>query len=192
MGSVVVWPWEHLAVGYLCFSLLLRVRGRRPRTMGVVAVAVGSQFPDLVDKPLGWGTTLLPSGTSLAHSLLFAVPVSILVVLATRDRYPSAGTGFALAYLAHLPCDALYGLAFGHHPRLGFLLWPLVPIEPSPPTNVLARAAELFTEFVAVLGTPLGLRFLLLEALLVGGTALLWYADGHPGLELVPGTAVGE
>ncbi|MBV0923099.1 metal-dependent hydrolase [Halomicroarcula limicola] len=182
-----MWPWEHLAVGYLVYSLYVRVRGReRPSGVDVVAVAVGSQFPDLVDKPLGWGTTLLPSGTSLAHSILFAVPISLLVVaVAHRYGHSSVGVGFALAYLAHPPADAVYSFVLGGHLRLGFLLWPVVPAHPMEPTAIFARAGELFVEFVGILGTPMGYRFLALEALLLGVTFILWWDDGWPGLDLL-------
>ena len=49
-----MWPWEHLAIGYLAYSLLGRLAWRRPPTVGTaITVAFGTQFPDLVDKPLG-------------------------------------------------------------------------------------------------------------------------------------------
>lgn len=182
-----MWPWEHLAIGYLCYSLFLRITAReRPRSADVVAVALGSQFPDLIDKPLGWGTTLLPSGTTLAHSLLVAVPVAIVVIIVAQllGRF-SVGFGFSVAYLVHLPGDVIYPVLVGGDPKLSFLLWPLVPVDPSPPGAVLGRANELVMEFVGILGTPAGYRFLAVEALLIGLTIVLWRADGLPGLELV-------
>ena len=49
-----MWPWEHLTIGYLAYSLLSRLAWRRPPTVGTaITVAFGTQFPDLVDKPLG-------------------------------------------------------------------------------------------------------------------------------------------
>jgi len=181
-----MWPWEHLAVGYLCYSLFLRITAKqRPRSADVVAVVIGSQFPDLIDKPLGWGTTLLPWGVSLAHSLLFAVPVAITVVIIAKlfDR-PAVGFGFAVAYLVHLPGAVIYPVLLGGDPKLDFLLWPLIPIDSSPPVAVLGRASELVMEFIEILGTPAGYRFLVVEALLIGVTVVLWRADGLPGLEL--------
>ncbi|MDS0258489.1 metal-dependent hydrolase [Haloarcula sp. S1CR25-12] len=181
-----MWPWEHLAVGYVVFSMWCRATGRdRPGTGAVVAVAVGSQFPDLVDKPLGWGTTLLPSGTSLAHSLLVALPVAVVAVALGRWlARPTVGVAFALSYLAHLPGDVVYPLLLGDEPKLAFLLWPVVPAEPTPPTAVFGRAGKLFGEFLAALSTPAGTAFLVVEAVLLGTAVLLWRADGHPGLEL--------
>ena len=182
-----MWPWEHFAVGYVVFSLWCRLNGGdRPHTVAVAAVALGSQFPDLVDKPLGWGTTVLPSGTSLAHSLLVAVPVAVVVVAVGRwVGHSRTATGFALAYLAHLPADVVYPMLLGDGPKLGFLLWPLVPADPTPPTAVVGRAGELFAEFLAALSTPAGYAFLVVEATLLGVAVLLWWTDGHPGLELL-------
>lgn len=149
-------------------------------------MAIGSQFPDLIDKPLGWGTTVLPSGTSLAHSLLFAVPIAVTVVLlAYLSGRSAVGFGFSMAYLAHLPGDVIYPVLIGGEPKLSFLLWPLLPVDSGPPVAVVGRVGELVMEFIEVLGTPAGYRFLVVEALLLGLTVLLWRADGLPGLELV-------
>ena len=65
-----MWPWGHLAVGYLVYSGLSRWRfGRLPGSVATLAVALGTQLPDLVDKPLAWTVNVLASGRSLAHSL---------------------------------------------------------------------------------------------------------------------------
>ena len=49
-----MWPWEHLAISYLAYSLLGRLAWRRPRPLREPpSVTFGTQFPDLVDKPLG-------------------------------------------------------------------------------------------------------------------------------------------
>ena len=53
-GGSDMWTWEHLAIGYLAYSLLSQLAWRRPPTVGAaITVAFGTQFPDLVDKPLG-------------------------------------------------------------------------------------------------------------------------------------------
>ena len=50
-----VLPWGHLAIGYLCLSLAIRARWRvPPQGPAVIAVAIGTQLPDLIDKPLAW------------------------------------------------------------------------------------------------------------------------------------------
>jgi hypothetical protein len=179
-----MWPWEHLAVGYLAFSVWCRIAVHSgPDTTDVFAVALGTQFPDLVDKPLAWGFDVLASGTSLAHSLLVAVPVAVAAVLTARhyDRN-SVGVAFALGYLLHLPADAVYGGLVGGSFNVNFLLWPLVPLHPAPPTPFFARATELFVEFVALLHTPVGYRYLVIESALVGTALAAWLLDGRPGL----------
>lgn len=104
-----MFPWEHAAVGYILVSLWARVTGRRLDGWAALAVLVGTQFPDLVDKPLAWSFGVLPSGISMAHSILVSVPVSIVVVAVAR-RYGAAtvGVAFALGYLSHIPADLLF------------------------------------------------------------------------------------
>jgi len=178
-----MWPWDHLAVGYVAVSLWCRVSGRRPQALDVAALAFGSQFPDLVDKPLGWGTTVLPSGTSFAHSVFVAVPIAVTVLVAGRRvGQPTAGAAFALSYLAHLPADVVYPALLGDEPKVAAVLWPLVPAEPTPPTAPLGRAGELVGEFLAALATPAGYSFLVAEALLLGAAVALWRSDGRPGV----------
>ena len=182
-----MWPWEHLAVGYLCYSLYAHVRFRRaPRSLPAVAVAVGTQFPDLVDKPLAWSFEVLPSGHSLAHSALVAVPVALLAVFvgrrASRER-GAVGTAFAVGYLSHLPGDALYPLVLGHPPNIDFLLWPLVPVAEAPTGLGFVEIVRLlFARFVDELVLGAFSAYLLLELALLVGVFALWVADGVPPL----------
>jgi len=181
-----MWPWEHLASGYLVYSLARRGLGHdRPTGGESLALIVGTQFPDLVDKPLGWGTTLLPSGISLAHSLLCALPLSAAaVLLARRAGSGRIGWAFAVGYLAHLPGDIVYPMALGGEPRLSFLLWPLIETPASSTVSITGYVWELLGKFIDLLGTPAGKVYLVLELLLLGGALLAWIGDGHP---LVPG-----
>lgn len=177
-----MWPWEHLASGYLVYSLANRgTGGDRPTGMEALALVVGTQFPDLVDKPLGWGTTLLPSGISLAHSLLCAVPVSAAaILLARRADAGRVGWAFAAGYLAHLPGDIVYPMAVGGEPRLGFLLWPLVETTASTPASITGHVWGLVAQFLEILGTPVGQVYLVLELVLLGAAVLAWLGDGRP------------
>jgi hypothetical protein len=184
-----MWPWEHLAVGYLAYSLFERSRQSRPDTAGTLAVVIGSQLPDLLDKPLGWGTTLLPSGHSMAHSLLFAVPLALVAILLTRRLgIGRAGYGFGISYLLHLPADALYPMILGKDPTFGFLLWPLVPVAETAPVPLIERVNAVVEVFVVGIQTGSVALFLAAEVGLLTTTLLLWRADGWPGIDLLRGS----
>lgn len=182
-----MWPWEHLAVAYVVVSLWRRYRsGRPPSGAEAVAAVVASQLPDLVDKPLGWGTSLLPSGTSLAHSLPGAVTTCAVVYLVSRRLgRGDVGVAFGLAYLSHLPADVIYPVILGGSPKISFLFWPVVEQPPSQTGPLAGRVLELATQFVEFLGTTRGLVFLALEAALVVFTFVLWWRDGWPILAAV-------
>lgn len=177
-----MWPWEHLAVGYVGYSLWCRATGRTADRSGAIAMALGTQFPDLVDKPLGWGTALLPTGTSLAHSALVALPfVAVVVMITHRLGRGADGEAFGVGYLLHLPADALYSLLLGGGIDAKFLLWPLIPAESSAATSVLRVTLNHFTVLPSIVASPVGLRFLVFELALLSAAAGLWLLDGRPG-----------
>ncbi|WP_123533272.1 metal-dependent hydrolase [Halosimplex salinum] len=183
-----MWPWEHLAVGYLAYTALSRLVFRAPPTTGgAVAVALGTQFPDLVDKPLGWWLGVVPGGTTVAHSLLTAVPLCLLVLLvAVPTGRGRLAVAFAVGYLSHLPGDVLYPVVLGGDPKLWFLLWPLTPAPGSGPSAVLPHFFELVELFAAFLSTPLGAVYLVSELLFLAVAVRVWFLDGSPGLEWTP------
>jgi membrane-bound metal-dependent hydrolase YbcI (DUF457 family) len=119
-------PIEHLIVAFLPVFAYVFVRDLRlPSRALSFAVFVGSQYPDLVDKPLAHVLVVIPSGRVFMHSLPFAIPVSIAVVAYGRwtDR-PRIASGFVLAYLLHLFGDNYRRLLDGSvSPDL---LWPFV------------------------------------------------------------------
>ncbi|MDS0282286.1 metal-dependent hydrolase [Haloarcula onubensis] len=169
-----MWPWGHAAVGYLVCSLWLRSRDGHVPTAGVVLpLALGTQFPDLIDKPLSWTFGVLPSGRAGAHSLLVAVP--LLAFLWWRLDGPTgrhAWAGFALGYLVHLVTDGVYSLVDGEFAELSYLLWPALSL-PS-----YDESPSIVAHFLAADITP----YLLTELLLFGAATLLWAVDGTPGL----------
>jgi hypothetical protein len=179
-----MWPWEHLAIGYLVVSVAMRVGWRRPPGDAVVlATAFGTQFPDLVDKPLGWVLGVLPGGTSIAHSLLFAVPTVLLVAALTwQSRWRAVSVGFGVGYLAHLPGDVLYPVLLGSEAKWEILLWPLVAASAGDTVSVGPYVMELFAAFLRQIGSASGAWYLALELLLVGIAVALWIDDGRPGL----------
>lgn len=130
----------------------------------LLALLFGTQFPDLVDKPLAWQFDLLVNGRIFMHSLVFAVPISIAVLLMawTNDR-KTIGGAFVFGYLLHIPGD-FYTSVVRREPHIpNNMLWPLFP--PSPISK---------PEFVAQPGL---LTFSTWDIVAVGiGTALIVYA----------------
>lgn len=186
-----MWPWEHLAFGYLLYSLTVHLRsGRAPASSPVFVLVLATQLPDLIDKPLAWGVGVLPHGLSLAHSLLFAVPF-LLGCLITADLVGVAEYGVALTvgYLSHLVGDVIYGFLVGGDFNTGFLFWPFVEQSGESSVGLLIRTRELVDSFLAFLTTPIGRVYLGAELLALSLTAVLWIYDGLPGVTLFPDTA---
>lgn len=178
-----MWPWEHLAFGYVLYALGRRGwDGRGPANREAVAVAVGTQLPDLVDKPLAWEFGLLPSGVSLAHSIFVALPVSALAIVVARRRGAQPlGTAFGVGYLSHIVGDGLYPLLVTGETSVDYMLWPLVPAHSG--YERLANAIPQFwTTFVQFLGTPRGKLYLALELAFLTFALGLWLLDGAPGV----------
>lgn len=172
-----MWPWGHLAVGYLLYALFARSRnGRAPGGPATVLLALGTQFPDLVDKPLAWTFGVLPTGRSLAHSLLVAaVVIVVLSAYCRRSDRTELANAFSIGYLSHLAADVLYPVLRGEFELVTFLLWPLLPLP--------VYDAEL--SFLAHL---LNLRLTLSVAfeIVLGLVALgLWTRHGTPGFAIV-------
>lgn len=50
-----MWPWEHMIGGYILYSLISHTVFREsPSGLDVLAVALASVLPDLIDKPPLW------------------------------------------------------------------------------------------------------------------------------------------
>lgn len=167
-----MWPWGHLAVAYLLASGAVRARLDRPiRGRPALWLALGSQVPDLVDKPLGWYLGVLPAGRSLAHSLLFVLPLAVLAVaLARRYDRRESGVVFGIGLLSHALSDALPAL-WEPDATARFLLWPVLSV-PS-----YEGAPSILALFRASLADP----FFLVELTLVALAVVVWYRDGYPG-----------
>lgn len=178
-----MWPWEHLTVGYLFYSGYARlVHGEKPGNEDVIVLAFATQLPDVIDKPLAWWLGVLPSGLSLAHSLLFAVPLCLLVVaLERRTDSAAVGPAFSIGYLSHLAGDVVYPFVTTGSVRLRFLLWPLVPSSPVAPAGFLSQILGFLDDFTLFLGTPRGQFYLLVEILLLAIGFGVWVADRFPG-----------
>ncbi|GAA0553081.1 metal-dependent hydrolase [Halorubrum ejinorense] len=169
-------PWGHAAVGYLCYTAATRHWHRRPPAgPAVLSLAVGTQLPDLIDKPFAWSFGLLPSGRSLGHSLLIAGAIGVLAWRFARryDRQSEAGA-FLLGLLTHIVADVAPAVVARDWEPLGALLWPLTPAYRYPgemERTVLGFFLDLRLAELSSVGS-------VLTVLAVGA----WLYDGRPGV----------
>jgi hypothetical protein len=181
-----MWPWGHLAFAYLAYRGWDLLRGRRSIADEVVlALGVGALLPDLIDKPLAWSVTLLPSGRSLAHSMLTIGLVGlVLAALLQRSNQPRLAGAAYFGWASHTVADAVPGLVTGEIEAVFFWNWPLAP-------HPVYRMDEAFLPHFARLGDNLGALaagefgragWLGYEVLLVLVAAIVWFVDGWPGL----------
>lgn len=161
-------------VGYLAYSIAVHLGGRRtPGDGQAIALAVGTQFPDVVDKPLAWWLGVLPASRTLAHSIYVAVMVVCVVGLVADhlDRR-SVALAFGFGYVSHLLADALYPFLQARGNNFAFMTWPLTP-----PVTYVRDWEPVSYLRGAIVGEALGVELLLAVVVFV-----LWRADGKPGL----------
>jgi len=151
----MVLPIEHFIIALLPVAVYALLRDKRLPSLQLVAVTFfGSQFPDLVDKPLAYELYLIPSGRVFMHSFPFAIPLSIVVIAyAVRTDRARLGAAFVFAHLSHLVADNQRILP----PDLyvsSDLLWPLrPPVARSPVPQWVGEGAvnlHLWTGFSVV------------------------------------------
>lgn len=183
-----MWPWGHLAVGYLLYSPLASVRFRRPPTgRATTLLAVGTQLPDLIDKPLAWGLDVLPAGRSLGHSVVIALLISSLVyAYADRRDCPDVGLAFGVGYLSHPFVDALFPLLNGQYQYVAYLLWPLFGVWDLPPFDIGRLSGRVLIEPLELLLSgyePVDFDITvsgLIETTVVLLAGRTWVRDGAP------------
>lgn len=177
-------PWGHLAVGYLAYTALIRLRSRRaPAGPPTLALAFGTQLPDLVDKPLNWWFGVF-DGRGIGHSLVAVAAFCLLAFLVARryDRSALAGA-LSLGLVTHLFADAWRALLSGRFARAAFLVWPFRPVPTYPldsPTDHLdlwlAQLRLLPSSPAEFLTGGFGLQLALFLV-----TVAVWAMDGRPG-----------
>jgi hypothetical protein len=124
----MVLPIEHFIIALLPIAVYALLRDRQLPSLQLVAVAFfGSQFPDLIDKPLAHELYLIPSGRVFMHSLPFAIPLAIAIIAyGIKTERARLGGAFAFAYFTHLLADNKRLLPPDPHVSPD-LLWPLQP-----------------------------------------------------------------
>lgn len=182
-----MWPWGHLAVGYVAYATYTRYRDdEHPAGLPVVVLVLATQFPDLLDKPLAYTWTVLPAGRSLAHSGFLALPIclgTLLIARRTRPVGQRTVSAFVVGYLTHLLSDAIYPLLAVDLPALSFLAWPFLPLPEDDVTSLAYYVDALLESTRSLEAVPVPFAFeLLLFALAVG----LWLQHRMPPL---PGLA---
>lgn len=180
-----MWPWEHVIVGYLAYSLVCHVVFRdSPGGLEAFAVVFASVLPDLIDKPLAWEYGIFDAGYALGHSIFFAIPLSIAVgLLAHAAGRPRTGPAFGLGYLLHLPADVLdaYAREGVYQPEL--MLWPVESVDGGHhEPGFVDQFWQLFGQYQAELLSGDPSTYVLVQFGLAGFAALLWLYDGAPVL----------
>jgi hypothetical protein len=142
----MVLPIEHFIIALLPVAVYALLRDRQLPSLQLVAVTFfGSQFPDLIDKPLAYELSLIPSGRVFMHSLPFAIPLSVAVIAyAVRTDRTRLGLAFVFAHLSHLVADNRQLLRPDPYVSSD-LLWPLQPpvVRPAVPQWVGEGAMNL-------------------------------------------------
>jgi hypothetical protein len=174
-----VLPLGHLTFAYLWYALYAASSTHRlPARLALLPLAFGSQFPDLIDKPLAY-IGVLTYGRSLAHSVFAFVLVSGVVwwgATALRTRWPDTAwqgrlrrttpVAFASGYLSHLLGD-LYGPAIAGSADVRFVLYPIYAVPRAPGDDVAPwiRLVRIYRE----MGTHPQLELILLAAVVFVG-----------------------
>ncbi|PCR89636.1 metal-dependent hydrolase [Natrinema ejinorense] len=177
-----MWPWEHFAFAYVLYSLTTNVIFRTsPSARETVAVAVGSQLPDLIDKPLAWTVGITDVGYSIGHSMFVAPFVCLAVyAMAVRRGERALSGAFALAYVSHPLADLFSQLLRGRVVDPRIVLWPIASPPATSHGGFLDHFARYFVRYVHQLLTG-GLTVQIAFQFLLGLAVLaLWLFDGAP------------
>ncbi|GAA0553119.1 hypothetical protein GCM10008994_30150 [Halorubrum ejinorense] len=161
-------------------------------------VVAGTLLPDLIDKPLALVVGgPFASGRTVAHSLLFGIPVVLIFrTVLRRRRGPAVPVVlFAVGYASHPFLDASVFLVQGTLARdlveVGFVLWPVgLPadgivrfLERLPAADRAIEAKPRWTARHVPSGARLSRWIRVVELALASAATVLWLADDAPGVE---------
>lgn len=178
-----MWPWDHLAFGYVLYTVWRRtVRWDPPDGVAIAILLLGTQLPDLLDKPLAWSLEVFPSGLSVGHSLVFLVAASaVATVVGIRIGRIDLSAAFAIGLISHLLGDILFAVLLDSPVTYELVLWPFVEIPPEHVDGLLTTTATLWTRYLDFLSTTTGRMYLFLDLLLLSVATASWLVDGAPG-----------
>lgn len=193
-------PHAHLALGYLTVSAYTNGALRRaPGQRELGAILIGSQFADLIDKPLVLLGEPFVSGRTVAHSMLVVLPAFLCLLFASRSDAGTQSTvvAFGLSWAVQPFADAslfvLQGTVARDLIETSFLVWPVIlpadgiinAISNSAYVEQVIRKKPTWT--ARTLPKSEDLRFWIriseLSVAVVAG--IKWYRDGVPGLERI-------
>ncbi|WP_336036863.1 metal-dependent hydrolase [Halobacterium yunchengense] len=178
-----MWPWGHLAFGYLVYSLASRATFREAPTGGpTLLLAVASQLPDLVDKPLSWTFGVFVTGYGAGHSVFVAVPVvAAAAALARRTGRERWGLAFCVGYAAHLAGDVLLESAIEREASYDMVLWPVAEFSGyAVDRGFFGRFSAYLVSFAADVLSGEATFYLALYVVLFTSVFALWLYDGLP------------
>lgn len=179
-------PWEHAIIGYIGYSIIVRLFHQDPPTSVETALVIfASLLPDLIDKPLAWQFNVFSSGHAVGHSLFFALPLSaVVILLARRNETIRIGVAFAIGYLLHLPADVFPQSLRGGPLPLDRVLWPVRGGGSGYDTGFTGELRENLTAYARWIVEQLASGnpdpYLLVLLGLAGFGMLLWIDDGMP------------
>lgn len=178
-----MWPWGHLAFGYVLYSIYTHLWNRKaPSGRLVLVLAFSTQLPDLVDKPLSWTFDIFPSGYSIAHSIFVAIPVTIGLLGATwYINRSEIGIAFGIGYGSHLFSDLLVAILTSGA-TVGRVLWPLITQPPYEQTlSFSQRIIYYLVRYSISILRGENLMIFLIQFTFVFAALSLWAYDGFPG-----------
>lgn len=175
-----MWPWEHVAIAYVIFSLAYKGIGSKPpQGTAVWVLVMAALLPDAIDKPLAWQWNIFETGYGLGHSIFFAIPLTVLILgICWRANRPAHGIAFAIGYLSHLVLDVVPLYLRSGRLELHRILWPIAE-APQPHANesFLDGLQTYLSMAVSGIGTSEAVIILVAFFGMVG----LWILDGMPG-----------
>lgn len=129
-----MFPHQHFIVAIVPVVAYIIVFDRRFPTIHLMGIVfLGSQFPDLVDKPLAHQFVMLPSGRVFMHSIPIVLPfLLVLGVYGWKTNRLRLSMAFAFAHLSHVFTDHLSALLSPNPQLPPELLWPILPPTASP------------------------------------------------------------